>query len=146
MIEIIYVSRASQRFKDNELSNMLKVFRKNNQSKNISGLLLYNGSGTFIQALEGDEHVVSSLYETIRRDPRHSRVNLLGKEEISERKFPDWRMGFQNISKLSLAEQEGFSDFMLHAKPLDFLTAEPSFAVDMLEYFKQSTNLDLDKD
>lgn len=146
MIEIIYVSRASQRYSDQQLSDMLKVFRKNNHAKEISGLLLYNGSGTFIQALEGDENVVSSLYEIIRRDPRHSRVNMLGKEQISKRKFPDWRMGFRNLGGQSLRDLDGFSDFMQHSKPLDFLTAQPSFAVDLLDYFRQSTNLDIDKD
>jgi hypothetical protein len=104
MIELVYVSKAQKRFNGKELKEMLSVFRKNNQTQKITGLFLYDGYGTFIQALEGHSNVVVPLYEKISKDTRHSWVNLLGESEIQDRSFPDWRMGFKNIEQSPITQ------------------------------------------
>lgn len=140
MIELVYVSRAQKRFTTAELKDMLTLFRKNNDSKNISGLLLYDGIGTFIQMLEGNSETVHSLYNKISQDDRLSRINLLGETAISSRSFPDWKMGFKNLHGQSIEALKGYSTFMQQDDKNSYLEAQPSFALDLLSYFKQSIN------
>jgi predicted ATP-grasp superfamily ATP-dependent carboligase len=47
----------------------------------------------FFQWIEGPREEVTRLMDSIRRDPRHERVVMLGEtEEVRERLFPDWSM------------------------------------------------------
>lgn len=146
MIELIYVSKANKRFQTTELSHMLKAFRSNNQAKKISGLLLYDGFGTFIQLLEGLPEAVLPLYQKVCSDPRHSRVNLLGEGDIQSRSFPDWRMGFKNLDQSPVGEIEGYSTFLEHSDRPNYLIQQPNFALELLEYFKHNNKSNLDKD
>jgi hypothetical protein len=146
MIEIVYVSRAHKRFNSDELADMLRIFRKNNQKVGITGLFLYDGYGTFIQALEGNPDSVKALYEKIRNDDRHSRVNLIGENVIQHRNFPDWRMGFKNLDLSPVSDLDGYSDFLQKTNRASYLSEHPSLALDLLEYFKLNTKSNLDKD
>jgi hypothetical protein len=47
---------------DDELQNILSLSRKNNQMKNVTGVLLY-GNGQFIQLLEGDRDLVDKTFQ-----------------------------------------------------------------------------------
>ena len=108
---------------------MLSVFRKNNQAHEITGLFLYNCYGTFIQVLEGDSNVVKPLYEKISKDTRHRRVNLLGENEIQERSFPDWRMGFKNLDQSPITQLEGYSNFLHQSERPSYPVQQPKFAI-----------------
>lgn len=138
MIELVYVSKATSRFNDVDLKEMLGGFRKNNQQREVTGLLLYDGLGTFIQALEGDEEVVTGLFNHIKSDTRHTRVNLLGESTITERHFPDWRMGFRNLDNISINGLEGYSDFLQQNDRARYLSSQNSFALELLDYFKNN--------
>lgn len=146
MIELIYISKASKRFSIAEVQDMLRIFRQKNHGAGVSGLLLYDGYGTFLQALEGDSEVLMTLYEKIKQDKRHTRVNLLGESEITERSFPDWRMGFKNLDASPAIDLEGYSDFLEHTDRTNYLAEKPNFAMDLLEHFKHSSQSNLDKD
>jgi hypothetical protein len=74
-------------------------------------MLLYR-DGFFIQALEGEEEVITTLFEKIKLDKRHHTVLLLYKEPITRREFPDWTMGFELLTGDSFDKLEGFSQFM----------------------------------
>lgn len=139
MIELIYVSKATKRFQSDELNVMLEQFRRFNQASELTGLLLYDGRGTFIQTLEGREEVVRELYKKILKDPRHSRVNLLSEKEISKRSFVDWQMGFKNLQQESIKGIQGYSDFMQQPDSSLFVEKQPSFAVELMTYFKRNT-------
>ncbi len=136
MIELIYVSRAESRFQEPQLAEMLAVARKNNADKDITGILLYDGQGTFMQALEGDSEDVEPLFEKIKRDDRHSRVNVLWRNKITSRGFPDWKMAFRNIGNISASELNGYSEFLETDSKDDHLLTHKGFALDMLTYFK----------
>ncbi len=73
------------------LGDLFSEARRNNKSRNITGALLVTGQ-TFIQTLEGEEAVVREVYETIRRDKRHDRVELLETGTVPERVFGHWSM------------------------------------------------------
>ena len=146
MIELVYISKANKRFKTEEVQAMLRIFRQKNHATGVTGLLLYDGYGTFVQALEGDSEVLTTLYAKIKLDERHTRVNLLGETPISKRSFPDWRMGFKNLDLSSAMEIEGYSDFLEHNDRTDYLAHKPNFAMDLLEHFKHNSKSNLDED
>ena len=53
MIQISYLSRASEAMSAEALLALLMQSRKNNVARNLTGMLLY-GNGTFLQVIEGD--------------------------------------------------------------------------------------------
>ncbi len=137
MIELIYISRASERFDREALVNLLTQARRFNSANHITGLLLYDGFGTFMQTLEGAPEVIEPLYQRIKQDKRHSRVNQLSKQNILERNFPDWSMGFRDLHESPPENLEGFSNFLQHPDHTEFLRDNPGFAIEMMSYFRQ---------
>ena len=138
MIELVYVSRAKQHFSEDQLVELLKQARMNNEKLGISGLLLYDNKGTFIQALEGDEEQVDRLFNKISGDERHSRINRISRKSIQVRAFPDWKMGFRLIDKDSIKTLSGFSSYMQQQDTSLDSNDNTSFAVELLNYFKLS--------
>jgi hypothetical protein len=136
MIELIYVSKASERFTDEALNNLLSDARKSNSNMGITGLLLYDGKGTFIQVLEGEKSIIETLYKKIEKDTRHSRTNILWRKDIEERGFPDWKMGYRNINDMDTSIVTGFSDFLQQNKNHDYVLTNPGFVLNMLTHFK----------
>jgi hypothetical protein len=136
LVSLVYVSFASQDLSEDELKEILKKARENNQKLDVTGMLLYR-NGFFIQALEGEDAVVNPLYEKIKQDSRHRSVLQIHKSFVKKRSFEDWSMGFQYVENQDLASVEGFSDFL--AKPFtgDFFRKNPSSAQTLLYSFKQ---------
>ena len=73
MIYLVYLSAASYPYAHEDLKEILLKSRRNNEARNITGLLLYH-EGSIIQVLEGEKEQVHSLYQTISRDPRHKNI------------------------------------------------------------------------
>lgn len=137
LISLTYVSASAHVMSENELMDILEVSRKNNAPLNITGMLLYR-NGYFIQALEGDEEAVMGLYDKIAHDPRHHHVLLVHKEEITERSFSDWSMGFRNLDQMDPSELEGYTDYLEQSFSSDFYTKNPSRAKTFLRLFKNN--------
>lgn len=134
MIELVYMSRAHIQLTSDELTQILHQAREYNARKGITGLLLYDGQGSFIQALEGPEHNVDALFEKIKQDPRHARVTLLWRHAILQRAFGDWKMGFRNAQ--DMPPGQGFSDFMNEPVGEGFSVSNPNFSLDLLKFFR----------
>jgi hypothetical protein len=96
MQQLVYVSNAVTTFNDDALRVLLARARSNNTALGVSGMLLHQ-TGTFLQVLEGEDSVVDRLYERISHDPRHAHVLLLTRDEIAQRNFADWSMGFVDV-------------------------------------------------
>ncbi|MCE9644997.1 MAG: BLUF domain-containing protein [Chloroflexi bacterium] len=111
MLSLIYVSTSVKLLNDQELLDILKVSRENNLSGAVTGLLLYKG-GNFMQVLEGEEAVVTALYEKIKADPRHKDVSIISKEQIQARQFHAWEMAFQNLDNPAVKNEPGYSQFL----------------------------------
>ncbi|MGH1487113.1 MAG: BLUF domain-containing protein [Cellvibrionaceae bacterium] len=140
MISLCYVSSSTKPPSDNELVDLLKACHQSNSKLDITGLLLYNGIGTYLQALEGDEISVRELYDKIKKDPRHERVHKIGEKQIENRSFPEWKMGFRNTSKLPTDTLTGFSQFMNKEDAANYLSENTSFAYEMLSHFRNKSN------
>ena len=112
--------------------------RTNNAKSGITGLLLYDNKGTFIQAIEGECKQVDDLYQKILRDGRHSNLSRISRRNIQTRSFPDWKMGFKLIDLTSAKPSLGFSQYMQEQDSvIDSLDAK-GLAIELLNYFKDS--------
>lgn len=136
MIALSYVSCATQRFSNDDLLSLLKICHKSNSALDISGLLLYNGKGTFVQVLEGDAEKVDELYLKISSDPRHKRINCIYRKAIEKRDFSNWKMGFRNLSNESMEHIEGFSSFMDASDTEGYLLDNSEFVSTIFSHFK----------
>jgi hypothetical protein len=65
----------------------------------ITGLLIYHNQ-LFMQILEGDKNDVQRCYERVLSDPRHGSPSIIWEEEVADRSFPQWQMGFTWASEL----------------------------------------------
>ena len=99
LVRLLYASRAVDT-SPAAIEAILTQSRQHNPPSGITGVLCYGG-GIFLQAIEGGRTAVSALYGHIQRDTRHTDVELLHYEEITERRFGGWTMGQVNLSKVN---------------------------------------------
>lgn len=89
---LLYISEEISPITDVDLEIILERSRTNNQKKELTGILIKNGT-FFIQLLEGKKETVEGLYKVISKDPRHTRVKTLIVFNSTNRLFPTWSMG-----------------------------------------------------
>lgn len=95
----LYVSSAIRRFSRDELHGHLQKFRANNIKNGITGILIYQ-EGTFLQFIEGPGEQVDKLIKKISNDQDHKDIITLRAQEADKRLFPDWSMGFREMTGL----------------------------------------------
>lgn len=101
-IELVYVSSADPAsISEQVLSDILASARKRNAEFGVTGVLLYQ-AGTFVQLLEGPADAVRHIYhDRICQDRRHGGLVLCWEQNISQRGFPDWSMGYFGGGRLA---------------------------------------------
>lgn len=97
LYQLVYTSTRKQSCDETEIRKILDSCKRNNPSKDITGVLLHSDDH-FIQYLEGSKDIIQ-LYDLIKEDPRHSRAVLLSYGPLKERIFPAWHMGYKNVPK-----------------------------------------------
>jgi hypothetical protein len=129
MFHLIYTSRARQDFGAADLKKLLTHSRSNNDSANVTGMLVYHDEA-FLQVLEGDESAVRKIFHRIEKDPRHAGLAILrGQKSFGERRiFGEWSMGFANASN-NAQVLKGFVDLALGQ---DLLTLSETPAMELL--------------
>lgn len=90
--QLIYTSHCKYLAPD-VIESIIVAAHKNNQEFDISGVLVLIDH-TFFQVLEGPKDAITDLFEIIKQDRRHERVERLSIQPITERAFPDWTMGY----------------------------------------------------
>lgn len=130
MYELIYKSSAANNLSQEDISGILSKARPFNFNNSITGILLYI-DGDFIQVLEGRKEVVESLFENIKKDPRHNNVVILHEGEKSKREFPDWTMGFYSATYEMLRRIPGLTDL----NKRDLTDLKDKNAISFLETF-----------
>lgn len=137
MLTITYVSSAMRLFKTDELYKLLETSRDANRKHDITGMLLYN-AGTFMQSIEGPDAAVNQLYTNIRKDPTHHMVMTLIEQPIEQRAFPNWSMGFNNLTGRERSSVEGFTNFLQEWQKRDELINNASHAHRLLHKFREN--------
>ncbi len=97
MFQLVYVSSATWPMNNEDLNMILDISRANNQRLGVTGLLLHIDQG-FLQVLEGPKDAVLELLAKIQKDIRHIGLRVLIQQEIAERLFADWFMGFERLT------------------------------------------------
>jgi hypothetical protein len=111
LVRLLYASRATGAIDDALLASILEHAHTYNHEHGITGILCTSAqSGVFLQVLEGGRAEVNALYAMIQADPRHRDVTLLDYAEVTERKFPCWRMGSVNLNSVNLGTVLRFSE------------------------------------
>ena len=134
LVQLIYVSSARQELSEAELDAILESSVRHNTPQQVTGLLLYS-HGSFMQVLEGESAAVEETFGRICQDPRHVHVIELMKEEIAEREFGHWAMGFRRLPKADLAKHEAFLPMFVHGFDAAALQAKPGNALELLRHF-----------
>lgn len=106
-----YVSTQATALSTSDLVQILKSAREHNASVGVTGLLLHR-EGSFFQVLEGPPSALDAVMAAIERDRRHERLDVLYREPIAKREFPDWKMGFIELDGIDVNLLPGFSDVM----------------------------------
>ena len=109
MYRIIYLSSASKLLSDDELNYLLKSSKIKNKKYNITGLLLYI-DGDFLQVIEGEKQDVLNLFELIKKDERNRSIICVFNENVEKRQFPDWLMGFSQLTYHNLQKMDSFEN------------------------------------
>ena len=135
MIQLVYLSSARRPFSQDELVELLRQARAKNERLGITGLLLYK-DGNFLQVLEGEDEAVHGLIRRIEADPRHTDTTVLLDEPVAARAFPDWSMGFRNLSDSQVQALPGFSDLMNHTRQPSRLAADAAGCRALIEFFR----------
>ncbi len=139
LISLVYTSIAPQAMDDAKLLDILTVSRRNNKARQITGMLLHK-DGFFIQALEGEKSAVEALYEVIKADPRHARINKMFMRTTRERSFGNWEMGFNHLSSVDADTLPGYTDFLTRPFDIGFFMDNPGRAQYLLEFFKTKSS------
>lgn len=138
MIELVYMSQAQHIFSEPELVELLEISRANNTNRGITGMLLYNGSGTFVQAIEGDQQQIDQLFTILSQDRRHSDIQQLAYSQVHESSFSDWKMGYKRLTGQDFHDLSGFSTFMEPGHGQGTLSnSNSSFGLELLNHFRQ---------
>ena len=97
LVSLLYVSQPTGPVTTSVTSTILRSSTINNKAANISGVLC-QGTGLYMQVLEGERPVVNDMFYRIVADSRHRNIELLSMEEITNRKFDQWSMALVHLN------------------------------------------------
>ena len=132
MIRVTYLSQASEPLSADGLLGLLNQCHRNNTAKGLTGMLLF-GNGTFLQSIEGEAKVVDPLIERISKDPRHRDIKIVRRDEITERQYSDWSMGFERVTESTLAAIPSLRNFGLPNFNADYLSTHDEVVDTLLD-------------
>ena len=99
LYHVIYSSTATERLSQRAMLELLKISRRNNEARGLTGMLLYR-NGTYMQFLEGPREEVVRLLGRLRADQRHRAFRILREGTLPERLFSEWSMAYKNLAGL----------------------------------------------
>ena len=137
MIRINYLSQAAPNFSSIDLLSLLEQCQTNNRKLGLTGLLIF-GNGTFLQVIEGEDHIVDALMEKISKDRRHTNFQILATFPIEERHYSDWSMGFEKLTEQTISEVPNLKNFTLSDFNPEYLSANDSVIESLLERHRSS--------
>lgn len=107
---LAYTSQASHAMSAEDIDRLLVSARSNNAALGVTGVLVY-GEGRFFQYVEGARRDVDEVYRRIRQSRLHHSVVELDHQQIAQRLFNRWFMGFREApaSVLQKLNQEQWS-------------------------------------
>ena len=126
---LTYRSRVALPMAELELHRLLRTAQARNRAEGITGILVYD-RGCFFQRLEGPAEGLARVWDSVRRDPRHTAVEVLGNEPARQREFADWDLKLSMRDTPAYDACRGFLD--IPASLLDDLYRHPEEAPTLL--------------
>lgn len=114
LVRMLYASKSAANFKAKDIENILMTARTYNTKNRITGMLCFNQT-YFLQCLEGPRAEINQLYHAIINDNRHQDIVILYYQEIINREFSEWSMGYIPHSKLThdiIIKNSGTDEFI----------------------------------
>jgi hypothetical protein len=116
MLQLTYISTPRGKVSPDDLTDILRISRRNNRRDDVTGLLFFDGH-RFLQALEGPEDRVTAAFARIKADPRHFAVVTLSKREVDTREFGEWEMASRGPGETADALVGRLSALAANASP-----------------------------
>ena len=135
LIQLIYTSTLIADTPD-VMADILQTSRRANKLRGITGMLLCANSG-ILQVLEGEDADVSKTYRSIELDKRHNNIFLLSREEVIERQFESWDMGFRRLTETEINNSPIAADVFNADKTEIANRVKPGPVLSMLVLFGQ---------
>ena len=98
LVRLLYVSQPVGPVTTAVTTTILEKSNNYNKAENITGILC-QGSGLWMQVLEGERHQVNVLFSRIMASRHHNNIELLSMEEITHRQFGKWSMALVHLYK-----------------------------------------------
>ena len=127
MLQLAYVSRASNTLAPDDVFKIIETSARNNSRDDLTGFLIF-AENRFFQVVEGSRSAIDALLSRLGEDTRHSQIEILSQTEIAQRAFPNWRMKrLKPDTRIGapIGEAPGLDHFPTHLKHLvrQFLAA-----------------------
>jgi len=106
---VTYTSLARLDLQESDLEDIHLIAREQNSVDGITGLLVFNGTH-FLQIIEGAEAAIDDLVARLRRDPRHSGLEVRDERKVEVRSFPDWSMELVRVNAGYFEAREAIQD------------------------------------
>ena len=110
LIRLIYVSKAVDAQTRTLTDSILHKAHHWNTQNDIT-VVLCQGQGVFLQALEGERGTVTRLYARISADSRHTDLELIHCESITKRRYGAWSMARVSLSDVDPQTRIVWPDF-----------------------------------
>ena len=116
LTSLTYTSLARLDLSSSDLEQIHRSARELNALDAITGLLVFNGTH-FLQIIEGDRASIHDLVERLRRDPRHSGLEIRDEHKIVARSFPDWSMELVRVKASYFEARDTIADRLPDSVP-----------------------------
>ena len=100
LIELSYVSQATNDMGILSLMNLLEDAVHKNKRNDITGVLFYDNY-IFGQIIEGYPQQIELIWMSITADPRHKEIQILDINPLQKRRFSNWSMKFYGSDEIS---------------------------------------------
>lgn len=110
LVRLLYVSQPVGPITTAVTSSILSCSSQFNKQENITGALC-QGTGLYMQVLEGQRAKVNQLFAKIMADKRHQHIEILSMEDITQRDFGLWSMALVHLSKDDPMVKMGHPEF-----------------------------------
>lgn len=88
---LTYRSRVVAALTPTDLERLAHAARSRNRAEGVSTLMLFDGERV-VQWLEGPDAALNRIWTSVRRDPRHTSVEVLGQSSTPVRLFRDFEL------------------------------------------------------
>ena len=106
---LTYTSLARLDLGPDDLEAIHRTARELNALDGITGLLVFNGTH-FLQIVEGSQPAIDDLLSRLRRDTRHTGIEVRDERSVSARSFPDWTMELVRVSSSYFEAKDAIQD------------------------------------